>query len=401
MRLVGTNIHYIPARPEEIIVPTPEATGKMKKVLRTVAGVFVAVAAPWLAVKMGLSGALGGALSGVVGKTVGLAAGRAIGGALTGAALGAITGTGAGRGAIAGGLGGLFAGPRGPGTSAISTGAKGTTAFGPLGDVTQLAGLTKPGGTTLTTSPLPSTSAVMAKSGGVPGTAGGPLPNTSDQLSKLSAESGTVGNRVQAGLRGAGTRLLDAATNPDTILRAGMLLATGAFTSTGNSDMDALVQQQAEMLRELRERDTAAFNQQMQIAQSLVRQADFYDPIAIGRLMASGSQAQSAAATEAAVRQVDPRQTGRAKAIQRAGLIRQGEEASRAFAQGFGTGATARSQTLGLAAQAIPGAPRGAFEAAALLRNQEEYERARQAEEAASAGELFGSLINPKRREFA
>ena len=441
MRLVGTNIHYVPSN--EVQVPTEEATGKgLKRILPIVVSFIVPYAAPWLAAKIGLSSALSGAISGIAGKAIGGIAGRAIGSALTGAAIGAVTGTGAGAGA----LGGLFGGLTGmggtgsaktnlvppsavraaPGTVGVKPGAPSSAGgagvirgkpraivdFAP-GKPDQYA----PGSEDVlrALSAKPPTDQVAARAPNAPLSNKMASPGLSknatqpsvfeklNQPIKIKPEAGgpaeaSLGDRFQTAVGQAGSRVMKTLTDPDTILRAGMFLATGAIS--GSPEEQAAIREQAEALRELRERDSQAFNMRMQLAQQAIGEANFYDPLAVAEWAAAQAKTSASAAAQQAQRESmarGSRNTGRDEAIRRAGLLNVAARGSQAFAEGYGRGVGARQSGIAAAAGMVPSAPTSEFEAFALLNR----ERAATAEEerrrAAGIGSLFAGLTEAPR----
>ena len=444
MRLVGTNIHYVPSN--EVQVPTEEATGRgLKRILPIVVSFIVPVAAPWLAAKVGLSSALSGAISGIAGKAIGGIAGRAIGSALTGAAIGAVTGTGAGAGA----LGGLFGGLTGmggtgsaktnlvppsavraaPGTVGVKPGAP--SSAGGAGVIRGKPSVIvdfapgKPG------QYAPGSEDVLAaRAGKAPGAprpihtgasnapldikmASSGLPKNATQLSefeklyqptKIKPEptgpaEASLGDRFQTAVGQAGSRVMKTLTDPDTILRAGMFLATGAIS--GSPEEQALIKEQAEALRELRERDSQAFNMRMELARQAVGEASFYDPLAVANWAAAQARTSASAAAQQAERESmarGSRNTGRDEAIRRAGLLNVAARGSQAFAEGYGRGVGARQSGIAAAAGMVPsGGPMGSFEAAALLGAERERAERAARDEAAGIGSLFAGLTGAPR----
>lgn len=437
MRLVGTNIHYVPSN--EVQVPTEEATGKgLKRILPIVVSFIVPYAAPWLAAKVGLSSALSGAFGTVLGKTAAGIAGRAISSAIVGAGIGAATGTGAGAGAL-GGLFGSFsnAGRLGVGKSATAVAPAGTSSLSGPGSVLKTGvapspstnltplsrGMTKPPATT--TGPFRGADSATAKPVS-PSGASGPMTTTAAPGTAISSSTGdyalttsspapgvrpisftpeaggpataTLGQRAQTAVGQAGSRVMKTLTDPDTILRAGMFLATGAIS--GSPEEQAAIREQAEALRELRERDSQAFNTRMQLAQQAIGEANFYDPLAVANWAAAQAKTSASAAAQQAQRESmarGSRNTGRDEAIRRAGLLNVAARGSQAFAEGYERGVGARQSGIAAAAGMVPSAPTSEFEAFALLNR----ERAATAEEerrrAAGIGSLFAGLTEAPR----
>lgn len=425
MRLVGTNIHYVPSN--EVQVPTEEATGRgLKRILPMVVSFIVPVAAPWLAAKVGLSSALSGAISGIAGKAIGGIAGRAIGSAVTGAALGAVTGTGAGTGALLGLGGGLFSRPSvtmtgvTPGKVPGVTAAPGTVGVRP-GKPSAIVEVAKPDQYAPDSSRIlraqaakPPTDQVAARSSNAPlakmsssglskNATQSPVFEKLNQSIKIKPEApgpaeASLGDRFQTAVGQAGSRVMKTLTDPDTILRAGMLLATGSIS--GSPEEQALIREQAEALRELRERDSQAFNTRMQLAQQAIGEASFYDPLAVANWAAAQAKTSASAAAQQAERQSvaqGSRDKGRAEAIKRAGLFQTALGGSEAFARGYGSGVDQKRAALAAAAGMVPSAPTSEFEAFALLNR----ERAATAEEerrrAAGIGSLFAGLTEAPR----
>lgn len=428
MRLVGTNIHYVPFTADEVQVPTEEATGKgLKRILPIVASFIVPVAAPWIAAKVGLSGALSGALSGVIGKTVGAVAGRTLAGSLTGAALGAITGTGAGRGALMGGIG-AFTG-MGSTTSRTSMGTPIKTGLSgpsvPSGGIPKTGSpmaattsrpLTSIAGSPVTAGPKPlitsASGSPPTNSVANPSVAGASsVGNTSGSVTSPNAPvvtaptappapagtplSGTTPSGAPTGVGGIARSIGKRLGDPDLILRAAQFLASGALP--GDPDLDRLIQQQAAALETLRTQDEAAYQLQLQQAQQLLATAQGVDPLAIAREYAAMSKAETDAATRQAEREAmaesGGRETGRREAVRQAGLLRGAELASQAFNRGYSQGQGAKVQATSAAAQATPRGPTNyASGLAGLFTMEQLYEQDRAAR-AQGAGTLFGNAF--------
>lgn len=426
MRLVGTNIHYVPSN--EVQVPTEEATGKgLKQILPIVVSFIVPVAAPWLAAKVGLSTALSGAISGVAGKAIGGIAGRAISSAIVGAGIGAATGTGAGAGA----LGGLFGGLTGmggtgsaktnlvppsavraaPGTVGVKPGAPSNAAvLPPGGSINQnvlaaradkAPGAPTPIHTGASNAPLSNKMASpgLSKNATQPSVFEKLDPSRGYKPEAPGPAEASLGDRFQTAVGQAGSRVMKTLTDPDTILRAGMFLATGSIS--GSPEEQAAIREQAEALRELRERDSQAFNTRMQLAQQAIGEASFYDPLAVANWAAAQARTSASAAAQQAERESmarGSRNTGRDEAIRRAGLLNVAARGSQAFAEGYGRGVGARQSGIAAAAGMVPsGGPMGSFEAAALLGAERERAERAARDEAAGIGSLFAGLTGAPR----
>jgi len=300
-----------------------EHGGGVKKVVAVVAAIAIPIAAPVIASSIGLSAAIGAATTATIGSVVG----SAIVGAGLGAVSAAVTGqsvkTGAIMGAIGGGISGYFNAPTQAAQSATpATNAQGASVQGAGGTQS----LTGAGGadtlTTATTTTTPTGTELLTDGGStlVDATTsaaptvdlGAQLSNVTPSQAALAADTAsavtapvagaqTVGNTTMttvganagqaAASRGfmetvkaTGSAVMAKVTNPETLanmtLQAGAMLAANAMVPDPEmppEERELLEMRKAE-LQQLKERDEAAFNQQMDAAKAFLQQAETYDP---------------------------------------------------------------------------------------------------------------------------
>ena len=303
--------------------------GGIKKLVAVVAAVAIPFAAPVIASSIGLSGAIAAA-----GASSAIAGG--IGSAIVGAGLGAIsakvTGQDVRRGAIMGGISGGIAGyfrgapqtaTSGSGVSPtaagegsqlgtdLSSGSQAVNNIGP-GDpttfgadaVNQQQTLTNlnagtPGGDVaaqLSNTPVTNPNLVQASYGGAGNVAQG-AQNLAQQgsvvanqaaanqtaLSQLGPNA-SFGEKFVATMKDSGSALANRFTDPEalanvTMQAGGQLLGTVlAPDPEMPPEQRELLEQRKQELAELKERDEAAFNAQMDAAKQYLQQAKQYDP---------------------------------------------------------------------------------------------------------------------------
>tara|TARA_B100000035_G_scaffold164272_1_gene140013 strand:+ start:4805 stop:6373 length:1569 start_codon:yes stop_codon:yes gene_type:complete len=312
--------------------------GGIKKVIAVVAAVAIPIAAPTIAASIGLSGAIGAAIGTSAAAGV---AGATIGSAIVGAGLGAIsakvTGQDVRRGAIMGGLSGGIAGYfRGaPQTQTTSSGALsegqssltgmegGTSATGTSQLGSQASGNIGPGDpTTFNAETLAEATAggdqslIQASYSTQGQNLGAQLSNTTNPnlvqtnlggaqnlaqgganlqgavagsqtaptaLSQLGPNA-SFGEKFVATMKDSGSALASKFTDPEALANVTMQ-AGGQLLGTVLAPDPEMPPEQREMLEmrkqelaELKERDEAAFNAQMDAAKQYLQQAKQYDP---------------------------------------------------------------------------------------------------------------------------
>lgn len=308
-----------------------EHGGGVKKIVAVVAAIAIPIAAPAIASSIGLSAAIGAATTATVGSVVG----SAIVGAGLGAVSAAVTGqsvkAGAIMGAIGGGISGYFNAPTQaaqsatPATSAqnASTNVQGAggaeTLAGSAGTDTLASATTSsaPAGTELLTDGAGNT-LVNATTNAAPAgdlaarlsstTASGmPASAQATQLMQAGVDPGIANVMAGASTTGAttgaaaagqqvasrgfmetvkatGSAVMAKVTNPETLanmtLQAGAMMAANAMVPDPQMPPEEreLLEMRKQELVALKERDEAAFNQQMDAAKAFLQQAETYDP---------------------------------------------------------------------------------------------------------------------------
>jgi hypothetical protein len=316
------SVSPIAEAPIKRIQPT-EHGGGVKKVVAVVAAIAIPIAAPAIASSIGLSAAIGAATTATVGSVVG----SAIVGAGLGAVSAKVTGqsvkTGAIMGAIGGGISGYFNAPTQAASSTPASGAQTTQAGVQSGSGVSpaaagetgatLSGATGPTGTELLTDAAAGgDTLVNATTGGSTGVdLGAQLSNVTPSQAAAAADAAsavaapTAGAANVAGttmtttgaaapasrtfmetVRATGSAVASKLTNPETLanmtLQAGAMLAANAAVPEVPAGMteeeQQIYQERVEELKELKSRDEAAFNSQMDQARAFLQQAEQYDP---------------------------------------------------------------------------------------------------------------------------
>lgn len=309
--------------------------GGIKKLVAVVAAVAIPIAAPAIASSIGLSAAIGTAIGTSAAAGV---AGATIGSAIVGAGLGAIsakvTGQDVRRGAIMGGLSGGIAGyfrgapqPQATSGSGVSPTAagEGTQLGTDLSSSSQAYGNIGPGDpTTFNAESLAEAAAggdqsliqasystqgqnlgaQLSNTGGVTNASLGGAQNLAQGGANLNAAAGnaavgtqtaptalsqlgpnaSLGEKFVATMKDSGSALVSKFTDPEALANVTMQ-AGGQLLGTALAPDPEMPPEQREMLEmrkqelaELKERDEAAFNAQMDAAKQYLQQAKQYDP---------------------------------------------------------------------------------------------------------------------------
>ena len=318
-----------------------------KKVLGFAAAVIAPFAAPAIAGAIGISGALGTALvgAGIGGIGAGIAGANPLVGGLLGGlgtfaasgALGRIGASGAAAsGTKAGGLFDLFSGPA-PGSSASILGT------------------------------APGAAGATGVAAGVAGAAGG-APASGGLLSKVL---GNVGPSQLARLT---------------------LLASGGLNGSGLSGEEKrLVALRRQELQQLATTNEGLFRRQLAEAQKLLASSSQFAPQNVAATAESGVAARLNAEQDAALRNIDPRNTGLRTAERRRFSIARGGQRAAAFQAGLQSGASEQARLASVGLSALPRSAPEKYAGLLLPLQQGISERRRQAQ--ADRARLFGGLF--------
>jgi len=323
------------AEPNFSRIPSTEHGGGVKKVVAVVAAIAIPIAAPAIASSIGLSAAIGAATTATVGSVVGSAIVGAGLGAVTAAVTGQSVKSGAIMGAIGGGIAGYFsaptqaaqaptsatgAQPTGTGVGAnagagqpvsvgetLTSGTGTSTLTGTAGTDTLLTAQpdtlvnATTGGTTaadlgaqLSNVPASANATSLMAQGVDPSIANamaGAAPTASGTVATGAAagagtQTASLGTRFMNGVRATGSAVAAKLTNPETLanmtLQAGAMLAANAAVPevpTGMTEEERQIyQERVAELQDLKAKDEAAFNAQMDQAKAFLQQAQQYDP---------------------------------------------------------------------------------------------------------------------------
>lgn len=424
------------ATPIHSIQPT-EHGGGAKKLVAVVAAVAIPFAAPAIASAIGLSGAIAAAGASA---TVASVAGSALVGAGLGAISAKVTGgdvkTSAIFGAIGGGIGGYtyaqnpanaaqIGGQTGStptqtatladGTSSLTGGADaGTTLSGGADTLALEPGAG--GGSNLTNAAYTPTQggdvAAQLSNTGAPQVVNASLPgstvaNAGQQVVTSGTQTGaTVGTyasqlppdasfgaKFVAGVKDSGSVLASKLTSPDAIanvtLQAGGQLLGMALAPDPEMppEQKELLEMRKQELAQLKEKDEAAFNAQMDAAKQYLQQAKQYDPTYM---------AFQAANKEAIEQQRKLREQYRRAGLSRGRDISEAEKrrmsldaarsVSSEYDRGFQTGLTAQNKTTQAGLSAIPDSARFANYISGLKSLEDDTSSAMAAARARSSG---------------
>ena len=361
----------------------------LKKVVGIAASLIVPYASPIIAGAIGLSGAVGGVLGSAI-------TGAALGGAGT-AALGGDWK----KGALFGGIGGGIGGYMNPGGGSELLGIKGDSSLGRWGAASSGAGGANAGNAGLSTggnvaqgaAPTPTSTPTPTPGTATPDWGGGLTVDTS------TAPPPGMGQRLTAALTNAPRELLNKVSDPkflaDLTLKAGMMLSGQALAGNmaGMSpEEQMLLKAQMEDLQTMRAQNKDLYDIRMAQAQKLLGEAEYFDPVQLGKQAARQEQVRSGLATTEGLRGI--RDEGKRQAEARRFALGASKNVGTAFEQGQQTGIAGRLQTraAGLSALPTPPAMTSYAQLAGAYGNQ--YERQRQARQ--DIGSFFGGLTSDK-----
>ena len=416
----------------------------MSKALKTVVAVGVAIAlpfaAPALASSIGLSSAIGGAIGSAT-------AGSVLGGAITGAALNAATAAALGgnarqaalTGAIGGGMGGYFNAPGMPSTPSAPTATASSgapmsvpsqTVFDPTSGAfvqqaaPQMSYASGAAPTMLSTGNLapqvPGLLQAQTTTAGLSGLSQAMAVPTTEQLSGMgvtpaqqaglsvtpTTQQVQAAAQVPSGVTTTGAprtfaeavqrvpgeiagRFRDPKALADLTLRAAGALAGSALAGQGLSPEEKrLLDEQTQELRQLRETNTALFNQRLEAAQGLIGESKYFDPEYFGLQRARKAQVAGAVAKQAGLRGL---RGDRAAAEARRYDIATGRNVGTQFDVGYQTGVQGRIGTLQAGLAALPG-PMSMTSGYEGIRGAYDTEERRRRQREQDIGSLFGSL---------
>jgi hypothetical protein len=185
-------------------------------------------------------------------------------------------------------------------------------------------------------------------------------------------------------------RLASPAGQADFTLRAAGMLAGSALAGSGlSSEEKALLNEQTEELRRLRQENEGLFRQRLEQAQGLIGESKYFDPEYFGLQRARRAQVAGARAKRAGLRGL----TGESRAAEsRRFDLATGRDTGTAYDQGYGTGVQGRLQTMQAGLSAMPtGFPSSASEFG-NIRSAYSAANERRRQTQADVGSLFGSL---------
>ena len=301
-------------------IPETQHGGGVKKVLAVAVAVVIPIAAPAIASSIVASGVLGTAVTAAASTTVGAAVSSAIVGAGLGAIGAKVTGGDVKAGAIAGALGGgiggygsakagTFGTPAG-GISGTADRVLGTNFSGeaaatptttPTADGLQQASLdstlsTTPGAETLTTTPeatlqnaayTPSGNDVatqLSNSGVQEAVVQNAVVAPVGDVAVDAATKASLGERFVSGIKTAGSAVAQKLTDPEALanltMQAGAQLVGAALAPDPEMppEQRELLEMRKAELADLKNKDEAAFNAQMDAAKQYLQQAKQFDP---------------------------------------------------------------------------------------------------------------------------
>lgn len=408
----------------------------VKKVVKAVAPIALAVAIPFAAPYV--AGAL--SLTSAFGATIG----TAIAGAGLGAASAALQGQNIGRGALFGGISsglGAYTGTVGKGSvgdnfirntfgigpaagldatgaaaNAVGLGSQtigegiGGAAYGPstsldafsggvtaTGDGFALAGAAPAAeGFTNYALTAPSTLGTSATGAFAPAAVGAPLasgaglslPGAGGQA--ITGASGSFIDAVKSVPSTIANRVSDPKFLADLTLRAGSQLLGGVFAGDGLSEEEqAILNQQTEELKQLKDTNFALFQEKLNNARNLIGEARYFDPEYMGLQSARQQQLAGARAKSAGLRGLNDE---RRQSEERRYDLATARDTGTAYDQGYGTGINSRLKTIEAGINAYPNDLKGTDGYAALLQSYGVAE-AREERERNKFGGFFGDLF--------
>ena len=331
--------------------------GGVKKLIAVVAAVVIPIAAPAIASAVGVSGAIAAAgASTTVASTVG----SAIVGAGLGAVSAKVTGgdvkTGALMGAIGGGIGGYSSATKA--AAAAAEAAPAATSTTPT--VTEAVATGADAG--LTATPAVATTNTLAE-GALTNAVAGQTVAQGTQAVATDAATQTLGASLMSGAKAAGSAVVDAITNPENLasitIQAGAQLVGAALAPDPEMPPETkeLIELRKAELAQLKEKDEAAFNAQMDAANAFLRQADQYNPV----YMAFQAANKAAIDSQRKLREQERKYalaSGRelSPAERRRMQLDAARNVSSSYDQGFQQGLTSQNKVTQAGLQAIPDA---------------------------------------------
>ncbi len=303
--------------------------GGLGKLVSVVAMVAIPMAAPAIATSIGLSSAIASAVSSQV---IGSVVGSAMAGAALGAVSAAVTGQDIGSGALYGGLGGAIGGY-----------AAGTEAA---------AAATAPG----------SEAGLTLAEGAATETATPGLLRTSGEVIVEEGLKDAAEKSFMEILKDTGSAVLERVTNPERLATITLQAAIGVGASmVAPEALPALTDEEQEIvalrraeLEELKVADKAKYDNQVQLAEQLMVNAGYIDPVQFGLNRAATSKIAGARAVNQAFDEAElqgKKVTSGAMARANYGISR---DAASEFAAGFGQGVTQKDEALSNAYKSIP-----------------------------------------------
>lgn len=362
--------------------------GGLKKLAAVVVAVVIPIAAPAIATSIGLSGAIAAAGASA---TVASVAGSAIVGAGLGAVSAKVTGgdvkTGALMGAIGGGIGGYSAAKTAAAAAEAPVAADAALSGGTTTTTPVSADATTLGGATVT--PAVASSNTLAEAAVTNASLGGAQGVASGGQAVVDATTQSLGASLMSGAKAAGSAVVDAITNPENLasitIQAGAQLVGAALAPDPEMppEQKELIELRKAELAQLKEKDEAAFNAQMDAAEQYLRQADQYNPV----YMAFQAANKAAIDSQRKLREQERKYalaSGRelSPAERRRMQLDAARNVSSSYDQGFQQGLTAQNKTTQAGLSAIPNAASYANYTNALAGLQEEV---RTSEDAALA----------------
>jgi hypothetical protein len=401
------------------IQPT-EHGGGVKKVLAVVVAVAIPIAAPAIASSLVASAGIS-AISAFAATTVGAAVTSAVVGAGLGAISAKVMGgdvkSGAIMGAIGGGIGGYgVAQSTGAGLGNVAdTGIQATanntfgTTFGQTG--TETAGLnTTDAGNTLTSDATGGTladattgeatlqNASFRNPEGVSDAAAKLSNNTTTGTAKTAMEQlgpdATFAAKSGAYMKDAGSALVSKVTDPASLasltMQAGAQLLGAAMAPDPEMppEQRELLEMRKTELAELKERDEAAFNAQMDAAKGFLQQAEQYDPTYMAFQAANKEAIDQQRKLREQYRKASLQSGGRdiSEAEKRRMSLDSARNVSSRYDEGFQKGLTAQNQVTQAGLSAIPNSANFATYTNALQSLSQDTQKAEDAAIQASQG---------------
>lgn len=355
--------------------------GGVKKLIAVVAAVVIPIAAPAIASAVGVSGAIAAAgASTTVASTVG----SAIVGAGLGAVSAKVTGgdvkTGALMGAIGGGIGGYSSATKAAAAAAEAPAA--TEALTTTPTVTEAVAT----GADVGLKATPAVATNTLAEGAITNAVAGQTVAEGAKAVATDAATQTLGASLMSGAKAAGSAVVDAITNPENLasitIQAGAQLVGAALAPDPEMPPETkeLIELRKAELAQLKEKDEAAFNAQMDAANAYLRQADQYNPV----YMAFQAANKAAIDSQRKLREQERKYalaSGRelSPAERRRMQLDAARNVSSSYDQGFQQGLTSQNKVTQAGLQAIPNASSYAAYNAALTGLSEDVQTAEEA----------------------